>query len=124
MTVAEIKLHFQKLNEQKVELALTDDLKTNIKNSQVVYSKLGKAVSEMDALEQNIISKRKELKSLQSIGQKEYNSLLDVWDKINLNSKELGVDPYKQIIGFQDAKKLINFLKTNVDVVDEYMKPI
>jgi RHS repeat-associated protein len=87
-------------------------------------SKLEKAVSEMDALEQNIISKRKELKSLQSTGQKEYNSLIDVWDKINLNSKELGVDPYKQIIGFQDAKKLINFLKTSVDVVNEYMKPI
>jgi len=119
-----ILITLKQVKENRIELALTDDLKTNIKNSQVVYFKLEKAISEMDALEQNIISKRKELKSLQSIGQKEYNSLINVWDKININSKELGVDPYKQIIGFQDAKKLINFLKTSVDVVNEYMKPI
>ena len=112
------------LSSQKIELALADDFKNSVKSSESIYSKLEKSVTDIDSLEQQIINKRKELKQLQQLGEKEYNSLLNIWDKINTNSKELGLDPYKSITGFQDAKKLMNFLKTNIDVVDEYMKPI
>ena len=112
------------LESHKVELALTDDFKNSVKSAESIYSKVEKSITDIDSLEQQIINKRKELKQLQQLGEKEYNSLLNIWDKINTNSKELGLDPYKSITGFQDAKKLMNFLKTNIDVVDEYMKPI
>ena len=121
MKVEEIKLS---LENNRVQFALVDDLKNNVKSSETIYFKLEKAIQEMDSLEQSVISKRKDLKTMQSLALKEYNSLLNIWDKINLNSKELGVDAYKSVIGFADAKKLINVLKSNADVVDEYMKPI
>jgi len=83
MKVEEIKLHFQKLNEQKIELALVDDLKQAEQMFKNAILKFGEA-------EKQYLQNKKDLKLAS-------DKAYDVAIKYNSASNEIGVDAMKNI---------------------------
>ena len=78
MKAEEIKLHFQKLNEQKVQLALIDD----------ADEKLTIANRQSDAMLKNV----REGKFQAGVSISNYNECIKICDKIIQMSKELGIN--------------------------------
>ena len=89
MKVEEIKLHFQKLNEQRIELALVDDLR--------------KAVDKMEKGITQLNEQRARMKSTYMSSIEGANTL---YAKFGLGAKEIGIDPnsidaYKNFMSIQ-----------------------
>jgi len=85
MKAEEIKLHFQKLNEQRIEMALIDDIK---KQQIKVNDTENKALSEL----KKGISILENSSKIYDLTIKETVSLISEIDKARGMSKQLGVD--------------------------------
>jgi hypothetical protein len=101
MKVEEIKLHFQKLNEQKIELALLDDLKKSA-------SKFEPLMAKSLSLYNQTVASFKDAQSVLDDSEKLVDSGI-------AKTKELGIED-KLFSGFKNEilgqkAKVSNFLK-------------
>jgi len=93
MKAEEIKLHFQKLNEQRIELALIDDAEKELYKGISIFNQSRQAVTKETL-------KFKESVSIFENSLKQYNLFIT-------KAKEIGVDPKKGIDGVNSVNQYI-----------------
>jgi len=112
MKAEEIKLHFQKLNEQRVELALSDDLKSAADSLNKATQSINNSIKNYDTAYKAMQTESNGAKSVASTQMKLINN-------VEAKAKELGISP-NTIPNYSEANKAWLTTNSAIDKVNEF----
>jgi hypothetical protein len=122
MKAEEIKLHFQKLNEQKIELNLANDL---LKTSDAVVSSIKRADNAWKSYQNYLTGADrpfKEMMSSRQILDSNYSKAQSIISSVERQAKELGVDA-STLKGYTALKNGFTQMNDMFKVIDSFKDP-
>jgi len=112
MKANEIKLHFQKLNEQRLQFAISDDLKKSVDILNMANLEMLKSISNYDTAYKNMMSSA-------SKGEQARNAQGKITGLAETKAKELGVS-VNTIPGYSEALKAWSTVDSTIDKINEF----